>query len=102
MGKGFFNVPVAVNEPVKNYAPGSPERDALLTTYKKMYNEQVDIPFYIGGKEYKTGKTIDIHPPHDIKHCVGKYHAADKEHIELAVEKAAEARVKMGCDQLGT
>ena len=94
MGKGFFNVPVAVNESVKSYAPGSSERDALLTTYKKMYNEQVDIPFYIGGKEYKTGKTVDIHPPHDIKHCVGKYHSADKEHIELAVEKAAEARVK--------
>ena len=94
MGKGFFNVPVAVNEPVKSYAPRTPERDALLSTYKNMYNEQVDIPFYIGGKEYRTGKTVDIHPPHDIKHCVGKYHLAEKEHIELAFEKAAEARVK--------
>jgi len=94
MGNGFFNVPVAVNEPVKSYAPGSPEREAVLTTYKKMYNEQVDIPFYIGGKEYRTGNTADIFPPHDNKHCVGKYHIAEKEHIELAIEKAAEARVK--------
>ncbi|MFH4964933.1 L-glutamate gamma-semialdehyde dehydrogenase [Gaetbulibacter sp. M235] len=94
MGNGFFNVPVAVNEPVKSYAPGSPEREAVLTTYKKMYKEQVDIPFYIGGKEYKTGNTADIFPPHDNKHCVGKYHIAEKEHIELAIEKAAEARVK--------
>ena len=94
MGNGFFNVPVAVNEPVKGYAPGSPEREAVLTTYKKMYKEQVDIPFYIGGKEYRTGNTVDIHPPHDNKHCVGKYHIAEKEHIELAIEKAAEARIK--------
>jgi 1-pyrroline-5-carboxylate dehydrogenase len=94
MGNGFFNVPVAVNEPVKSYAPGSPERDAILTTYKKMYQEHVDIPFYIGGKEYRTGNTADIFPPHDNKHCVGKYHIAEKEHIELAIEKAAEARVK--------
>lgn len=94
MGNGFFNVPVAINEPVKGYAPGSPEREAVLTTYKKMYKEQVDIPFYIGGKEYRTGNTVDIHPPHDNKHCVGKYHIAEKEHIELAIEKASEARIK--------
>ncbi len=94
MASGFYNVPKAVNEPVKSYAPGSFERKTLIETYKKMFNEQVDIPFYIGGKEYRTGNTIDIHPPHDHKHCVGKYHTADKEHIELAVKKAAEARVK--------
>ena len=94
MANAFFNVPKAVNEPVKTYAPGSPERKNVLEAYKKMYNGQVDIPFYIGGKEYRTGKTVDITPPHDHKHVVGRYHTAEKEHIELAVEKAAEARVK--------
>lgn len=94
MASGFYNVPKAVNEPINSYAPGTPERKALLDTYKKMFNEQVDIPFYIGGKEYRTGNTVDIHPPHDHKHCVGKYHTAEKEHIELAIKKAAEARVK--------
>ncbi|MGZ0016306.1 L-glutamate gamma-semialdehyde dehydrogenase [Yeosuana sp. AK3] len=94
MGNGFFNVPKAINEPVKSYAPGSAERESVLATYKKMYNEQVDIPFYVGGKAYRTGNTVNIYPPHDNKHCVGKYHTADKEHIELAIEKAAEARVK--------
>jgi 1-pyrroline-5-carboxylate dehydrogenase len=92
MASGFYNVPKAVNEPINSYAPGTPERKALLDTYKKMYGEQVDIPFYIGGKEYRTGNTVSIHPPHDHKHCVGKYHTADKEHIELAISKAAEAR----------
>ena len=94
MASGFYNVPKAVNEPVKGYAPGSTERKALLDMYAKMYNEQVDIPFYIGGKEYRTGNTVAIHPPHDIKHTVGQYHTADKEHIELAIKAAAEARVK--------
>lgn len=94
MASGFYNVPKAVNEPVKSYAPGSKERKTLLDTYKKMYNQQVDIPFYIGGKEYRTGNTVDIHPPHDIKHTVGRYHLADREHIEMAVQQAAEARIK--------
>ncbi len=94
MSNGFFKVPKAVNEPVNAYVPGSVEHTDLIDTYNKMFNEQVDIPFYIGGKEYRTGNTVDIHPPHDHKHCVGKYHMADKEHIELAVVKAAEAREK--------
>lgn len=94
MGNGFFEMPIAINEPVKAYAPGSEEREHVLAAYKKMYNVQVDIPFYIGGEEYRTGNTVNIYPPHDHKHCVGKYHTADKEHIELAIEKAAEARVK--------
>jgi len=94
MATGFYKVPKAVNEPINSYAPGTPERKALLDTYKKMYNEKVDIPFYIGGKEYRTGKTVDINPPHDHKHSVGQYHTAEKEHIELAVKAAAEARVK--------
>ncbi len=94
MATGFYKVPKAVNEPINSYAPGTPERKALLDTYKKMYNQKVDIPFYIGGKEYRTGKTVAINPPHDHQHCVGQYHTAEKEHIELAVKAAAEARVK--------
>jgi 1-pyrroline-5-carboxylate dehydrogenase len=94
MASGFYQVPKAVNEPIKSYAPGSPELKTLLATYNKMYKEEIDIPFYIGGKEFRTGKTVNIHPPHDHKHCVGKYHTAEREHLELAIEKAAEARVK--------
>lgn len=94
MASGFYNVPIAKNEPVKAYAPGSPERESLLKTYKAMYDQELDIPFHIGGKDYKTGKTVAVNPPHDHKHCVGHYHTADKEHIELAVEEAAKARKK--------
>jgi len=94
MASGFYKVPVAVNEPVKSYAPNSPERTELLATYAKMYQEQVDIPIYIGGEEIRTGKTVKIHPPHDHQHCVGQYHTADRALVEKAVEKAIEARKK--------
>ncbi|MBT8252529.1 MAG: L-glutamate gamma-semialdehyde dehydrogenase [Flavobacteriaceae bacterium] len=94
MASGFYQVPKAVNEPVKSYAPGSPERDELLSTYKKMYKEQVDIPFYIDGREIRTGNTVSIHPPHDHKHTVGQFHMAERHHIEEAVESAMEARKK--------
>ena len=94
MATGFYNVPKAVNEPVKSYTPNSTERAELLATYKKMNNEVVDIPFYIGGKEIRTGNTISIHPPHDHKHTVGNFHTAEKHHIEEAVGSVMEARKK--------
>ncbi len=85
-------MPKAVNEPVKSYAPGSPEKDAVLAEYKRMWNEQVDMPMYIGGKEIRTGKTKDMTPPHDHKHVVGKYHMAEKSHIEDAIAAALAAK----------
>ncbi len=92
MGKGFFKVPVAVNEPIKDYAPGSPEREEVLATYNKMYNSTVDVPLYIDGKEIKTGDTTTMSPPHDHKHVLGTYHKATKKHIEEAISSALEAR----------
>lgn len=94
MATGFYNVPTPINEPVKQYKPNSPERIELLATYKKMYAEKVDIPLYIGSEEIKTGDTVNIHPPHDTKHNVGKYHRAEKKQIELAISTALEARKK--------
>ncbi|MDA0177348.1 MULTISPECIES: L-glutamate gamma-semialdehyde dehydrogenase [Mesoflavibacter] len=92
MGKGFFNVPIAVNEPVKSYAPGSPEREAVLEAYKTMINTQVDVPMYINGQDVTTGNTRTMSPPHDHKHIVGTYHLAEKKHVEEAINTALEAR----------
>jgi 1-pyrroline-5-carboxylate dehydrogenase len=92
MGKGFFQVPPAVNEPVKSYAPGSPEREAVLKQYKAYYNGSEDIPMWIGGKDIRTGDTRRIAPPHDHQHQVGQYHLASKKEVELAVGTALEAR----------
>lgn len=94
MGKGFFQVPPAVNEPVKSYAPGTPEREEVLLTYKDLYNKKADIPLYIGAEEVRTKNTATMHPPHDHQHNLGVYHLAEKKHIEKAIEEALEARKK--------
>jgi len=92
MARGFFNVPKAVNEPVKEYAPGSPEREELLATYKKMFNSNIDVPMHINGDEVRTKNTRNISPPHDHKHIVGQYHIADKSHVDSAISTALAAR----------
>jgi 1-pyrroline-5-carboxylate dehydrogenase len=92
MGKGFFNVPVAINEPVKTYAPGTPERAAVLKTYAEMYKSKVDVPLYINGKDVKTKNTRTMSPPHDHKHVVGTYHLAEKKQVDEAISTALEAR----------
>lgn len=94
MLKGFFNVPKAVNEPVKSYAPGSPERAAVAATYSKMWNSQVEVPLYIGNEEIKTGNTKNMTAPHDHQHVVGVYHQADRALVEKAIVLALEARKK--------
>ena len=94
MPKGFFHVPKAVNEPVKSYAPNSSEKVAVLAAYKKMWNETIDVPMYIGSQQIKTGNTKSMSAPHDHQHIVGTYHLADKSHIEKAISSALEARKK--------
>ena len=94
MGKGFFEVPVAENEPILSYAPGTPEREEVLKAYKEMYNSTIDVPLYINGKDIETGDTATMAPPHDHKHALGVYHKAEKKHIEDAIEGALEARKK--------
>jgi 1-pyrroline-5-carboxylate dehydrogenase len=92
MGKGYFQVPSAINEPIKTYAPGSPERESIEKMYKKIYSEKAEIPLYIGSEEIKTGNTKSINPPHDHQHEVGVYHNAEEKHVDQAIDAALEAR----------
>ncbi len=92
MSKGFYHVPKAVNEPVKSYAPNSPEKAAVLAAYKKMWNESIDVPMYIGSEQVRTGNTQNMSAPHDHQHIVGTYHVAEKKHIDDAIAAALEAR----------
>jgi 1-pyrroline-5-carboxylate dehydrogenase len=94
MLKGFFNVPKAVNEPVKSYAPNSPEKAKVLEAYKKMWNESIDVPLFIGNEEIRTGNTRNMSAPHDHKHIVGTYHLAEKSHVEKAISNCLESRTK--------
>ena len=94
MSKGVFNVPIATNEPVKSYEPGSPEREELLSTYKEMYNSSVHVPLYIGGEEITTSTQKNINPPHDHKHVLGQYSFGTTEHVNQAIDAALAAREK--------
>ena len=92
MGKGFFNTPIAINEPVKTYAPGSQEREEVLKAYDELFNSKIDIPLYINGENISTGNTKTLSAPHDHQHVVGSYHLAEKSHVEDAIKTALEAR----------
>ena len=94
MLKGFFHVPKSVNEPVKSYTPNSPEKAAVLAAYKKMWNETIDVPNYIGSEEIRTGNTRNMTAPHDHQHVVGQYHLAEKVHVEMAITNALGNRTK--------
>lgn len=92
MQNGYFNIAQPANEPVKSYAPGSAERKSLLDAYTKMYNEQIDIPMYIDGKEVRTGKTKAVTPPHDHQHVIGHYHQGGRPEIQQAIAAALKAK----------
>lgn len=92
MANAFFNVPTAINEPVKPYAPGSPEKKELQEMIAKLKSTKADLPMVIGGKEIRTGKTISMHPPHEIAHHLGDYHQGEAQHVNDAINAAMQAR----------
>lgn len=94
MATGFFQVPWPKNEPVKGYAPGSPERAELQQTLKEMQSQVIEIPMVIDGKPVTTGNTVDIYPPHNHQHKVGFYHKGGAEHAKMAIEAAQKAKGK--------
>ena len=66
MAHGTFQVPFPVNEPVRSYAPGSPEREELQDMYNKMYHQDpIDVPMYIGGEMVRTSDKRPMTPPHE-------------------------------------
>lgn len=85
-------MPVAVNEPIKNYAPGSPERKELQAMLAELRSKKTNIPMYIGGKEVESNVQVSLHPPHDHKHVLGHFHKSDKTHIEQAINAALAAK----------
>ncbi len=94
MDKAYVKIPQAKNEPVLSYAPGTPEREEVLKTYKEMWNSHVEVPLYINGEKVFTGKTKEIRPPHDHGHVVGVFHRASDEHVKQAIDAALKARQK--------
>ena len=91
---GRRRVPPPVNDPIRSYAPGSPERASLKARLKAMAAETVDMPMFIGGKEIRTGDTGTSVMPHDHQHVLATYHKATEKHVLQAIDAAAAARAE--------
>ena len=89
---GSSNPPVPENEPVWTYAPGTSERSNLKDLLHDLRAEVKDIPMYIGGEAIRTEKQIPIHIPHDHQHLLARFHEGNKEHVQLAIRAALQAR----------
>ncbi|HEY8376114.1 MAG TPA: L-glutamate gamma-semialdehyde dehydrogenase [Nannocystis sp.] len=94
MSFGLFRVPEPVNEPVRTYAPGTPERAALKAAYADLAGQKFDIPLWIGGKPVRTGTTAPIVCPHRRDLDLGVYHLAGANEIRDAIAAAQEARAE--------
>lgn len=94
MNFGDFYYPLPLNEPVRNYLPGSAERDLLQNALKELKSREVDVPMYIGSEEVRTGNRLEIRPPHERKHLLGHFHTGDAKHVKDAVEAALAAKEK--------
>ncbi|HYV98569.1 MAG TPA: L-glutamate gamma-semialdehyde dehydrogenase [Gemmatimonadaceae bacterium] len=88
---GVRRVPAPVNEPIRTFIPGSPERAQLKARLKSMATERADIPVVVGGKEIRTGDTVKVVMPHAHGHQIGVMHKARPRDIEAAVSAARKA-----------
>jgi len=88
---GTRRVPVPVNEPVRSYAPGSPERAEIKARLAEMAAEKIEIPVVIGGREVRTGDTSPSVMPHDHRHVLAQWHHARRQDVEQAIAAAAAA-----------
>lgn len=94
MSVGFFNVPKAKNEPVKQFAKGSIEREKLQKALAELKSKSIDVPMIIGGKEVTTADKIKLTPPHEHAHILGYASKGDKSHVEAAIKAALDAKEK--------
>ena len=88
---GLFRPPPPQNEPVKDYAPGSPEREELRVRLEQMRSETIDLPLVIGGEEVRTRETFEAVMPHDKDHVLAQVHKGTATHVDKAIKAAAEA-----------
>jgi len=92
MSNAIYELPVAVNEPVLNYAPGSKEKAELKAMLKTLKSKKINIPMYIGGKKVNTKNKVAMHPPHEINHTLGYFSKGDAGHVKQAINAALKAK----------
>jgi len=96
MFNGIFQIPRPINEPLLNYAPGSPEKAELKAKLKEMLGRQVEVPMIIDGQEVRSGDLAEMHCPHDHRHILGSYHKGNALYVDKAITAAEKARHEWG------
>jgi 1-pyrroline-5-carboxylate dehydrogenase len=91
MSFGLFRPPSPQNEPVKSYAPGSPERAELQVRLAELKSQQLELPLVIGGEEVRTGETFEAVMPHDKDHVLATVHKGGAQEVDRAITAAADA-----------
>jgi len=92
MSNAIYELPIAVNEPVLNYAPGSPEKEELTRMLKTLKSKKTNVPMYIGGKKIYTKNKVEMRPPHEINHVLGTFSKGDGTHVTKAINAALAAK----------
>ncbi|MCB9080350.1 MAG: L-glutamate gamma-semialdehyde dehydrogenase [Lewinellaceae bacterium] len=92
MADAYFQIPAITNEPVLQYASGSPERKALQAALADFKAQEIEIPMTIGGQKILAGEKIAIHPPHERSHTLGYYYKGGAKHIQQAIDAALAAK----------
>lgn len=90
--EAIFKLPHIQNEPVLTYAPGTKERTELKAEIQRCRSQSIELAMHIGGEDVKTGNTVPITPPHDLKHELALCHRGGKEEVQRAVESALKTR----------
>jgi 1-pyrroline-5-carboxylate dehydrogenase len=91
---GNRRVPAPVNEPVKGYAPGSPERASLQARLQTMAAERIEIPLVIGGERITTGDTAQATNPCAHREVLADWHKARPEDVERAIRASRDAHLE--------
>jgi 1-pyrroline-5-carboxylate dehydrogenase len=92
MNNAVVSTPKPINEPILNYAAGSPEKAAIKAALVEMSAKQLEIPLIIGGREVKTGNLGKVVMPHDHHHVLATYHKAGPKEVQQAIDAAVAAQ----------
>ena len=91
MANSIIPIPEPVNEPIRPYAPGSPEKASLKAKLNEMLSQEIEIPLIIGGEEVRTGNLAEAVCPHDRQHILGRYHKAGEREVQMAIDASQKA-----------
>ncbi len=91
MNNAIFHFEYPDNEPIKSYAPGTPERESLRAELKRLMSEEQEIFPIIGGKAIKTGNTAKVTMPTNNTHVLATYHKVTEKEVQMAIEASQKA-----------